>query len=223
MLNNKKSVELTKVFNYGEMESVQIRTQVINNEPWFVARDVVNALGITWSGHTLDAIPERWKGSVKFTTPGGVQEFTAISEAGLYKLAFRCQASEAADRFTNWVAEEVLPSIRKTGKYELQPRKRSLPRAKSAEMAEFHDELTQWVTVADEKEVAESMNVSRKHVHEVLRGRCQSYGVTCMLVMCAKDNRKAGVKRVVLNRPRTEDMEQLRLEFMEDLNGKEAW
>ena len=40
MLNNKKSVELTKVFNYGEVEGVQIRTQVINNEPWFVAKDV---------------------------------------------------------------------------------------------------------------------------------------------------------------------------------------
>lgn len=218
MLNNKKSVELTKVFNYGEVEGVQIRTQVINNEPWFVARDVCAALDISWSGHTLDQIPERWKGLVKFSTPGGVQSFMTISEAGLYKLAFRCQASKASDMFTDWVAEEVLPSIRKTGKYETKPKVALIPRAKSAEMAEFHDELTQWVTRADVVAVADLMNVTPHHVHEVLRGRCQSYGVLCMLVECGKDNRKKGVKRVLRYRRRAEDMEQLRLEFMNDLS-----
>ena len=218
MLNNKKSVELTKVFNYGEVEGVQIRTQVINNEPWFVARDVTNALGITWNGRTLDAIPVRWKGMVQLLTPGGTQSLTAISEAGLYKLAFRCQiTNETADRFTNWVAEEVLPSIRKTGKYEAKPKMKLIPRAKSAEMAEFHDELTRWVTLEDERTVAELMNVGRRHVHKVLRGFSQSYGVLCMLVSCGKDNRKAGVRRIVTVRPRKEDMEQLRLEFMNDL------
>lgn len=219
MLNNKKSVELTKVFNYGEVEGVQIRTQVINNEPWFVARDVANALGIAWSGRTLDAIPKRWKGVVQLLTPGGNQSLTAISEAGLYKLAFRCQVSnDAADRFTNWVAEEVLPSIRKTGRYEVKRRGKLLPRAKSEIMALFYDELTQWVTTEDEKTVAELMNVTSHHVHEVLRGRCQSYGVMCMLVECGKENRKKGVKRVLRVRRRAEDMEQLRLEFMNDLS-----
>lgn len=215
---NKKSVELTKVFNYGEVEGVQIRTQVINNEPWFVARDVANALGITWSGHTLDSIPSRWKGVVQLTTPRGEQSLTTISEAGLYKLAFRCQVSnEGADRFTNWVAEEVLPSIRKTGRYEVKPKVKSRPRLRSVEMASFHDELTQWVTTADERTVADLMNVTPHHVHEVLRGRCQSYGVLCMLVECGKDNRKRGVRRVLRVRRRAEDMEQLRLEFMNDL------
>lgn len=214
---NKKSVELTKVFNYGEVEGVQIRTQVINNEPWFVARDVANALGISWSGRTLDQIPDRWKGLMNFITPRGEQSLTTISEAGLYKLAFRCQASEAADRFTNWVAEEVLPSIRKTGRYEVKRRGKLLPRAKSETMALFYDELTQWVTTEDEKTIAELMNVTSHHVHEVLRGRCQSYGVMCMLVECGKENRKKGVKRVLRIRRRAEDMEQLRLEFMNDL------
>lgn len=119
MCNKKQSVELAQVFNYGEMNGVQIRTQVINDVIWFAARDVSSALGITWTGHTLDAIPKRWKGLVRFTTPGGIQELTSITEAGLYKLSFRCQ-SEEADRFTDWVAGEVLPSIRKTGKYELK-------------------------------------------------------------------------------------------------------
>lgn len=101
------------------------------------------------------------------------------------------------------------------------PVRRTLPRAIRPEMQEFFDELTQWVTAEDETMVAELMNVTRKHVHEVLRGRCQSYGVACMLVDCGKENRRRGVRRLVRNRPRVEDMEQLRIEFM-DFSGKEG-
>lgn len=53
------------------------------------------------------------------------ERVTVISEVGMYKLAFCCQSSECADKFTNWVVGEVLPSIRKTGRYELKPQKRS--------------------------------------------------------------------------------------------------
>ena len=49
-------------FFYNEDTNVTIRTQQVNDEPWFVAKDVANALEITWSGHTLDSIPEGWKG-----------------------------------------------------------------------------------------------------------------------------------------------------------------
>ncbi|MBQ4477973.1 MAG: hypothetical protein II945_05135 [Bacteroidales bacterium] len=113
------SVQETKAFTFNP-SNTPIRVQVINNEPWFVAKDVAKALNITWSGHTLDAIPPEWKGMVKFTTPnGGTQSLSTITEAGMYKLAFRCQSSEVADKFTNWVAGEVLPSIRKTGSYSL--------------------------------------------------------------------------------------------------------
>lgn len=81
---------------YNEEANVTIRTQQVNNEPWFVAKDVANALDITWSGHTLDAIPDDWQGMVSFTTPcgnyqgGGLQQLKVINEAALYKLAFRC-------------------------------------------------------------------------------------------------------------------------------------
>lgn len=113
-----------QVFNFNEKEGTPIRVQVIDDEPWFVAKDVCKVLGITWSGHTLDQIPNDWKGSVSFTTPGGNQQLVSISEAGLYKLAFRCNSSEKADKFTNWVAGEVLPSIRKTGGYRMAGRRR---------------------------------------------------------------------------------------------------
>ena len=119
MKEKKKKVGLSQVFNYGGTNGVPIRTQVVNGIVWFAARDLCMALNITWRGHTLDPIPSKWKGLVKFTTPGGNQALSSVTEAGMYKLVLRCNSSEEADRFTDWIAGEVLPSIRKTGKYEL--------------------------------------------------------------------------------------------------------
>jgi prophage antirepressor-like protein len=93
---------------------------------WFIAKDVCDALEITWSGNKiLASIPENWRGVVKLTTPlqnqHGVygeqdQEFVTINEPALYKLAFRSN-KPAAEDFTNWVASEVLPAIRRTGRF----------------------------------------------------------------------------------------------------------
>lgn len=84
---------------------------------WFAARDVCAALGIGWNGTTLAAIPKAWQGLRSFRTPSGNQHLRAMNEPAVYKLAFRSNKSEA-DEFTNWVASEVMPSIRKTGGYE---------------------------------------------------------------------------------------------------------
>lgn len=101
-------------FNYQEK---QVRTILRNGEPWFVAKDICDILDITWSGaKTLSQIPEDWQGVVNLTTPGGNQQFYCISESAVYKLAFRSNKDEA-DKFTNYVASEILPSIRKTGGY----------------------------------------------------------------------------------------------------------
>ncbi len=144
-----------------------------------------------------------------------------IDEPNLYRCIFQSRKAEA-EQFQNWVFEEVLPTLRKTGHYELKPRRRALPYAKSAEMGRFFDELTRWTTTADEKTVAEMMNVTHKHVHEVVRGRTQSYGVCCMLVEFAKENRAKGVRRQPRALSREADMKELRLEFMEDSDGKEG-
>ncbi|RRC96631.1 Bro-N domain-containing protein, partial [Prevotella sp. OH937_COT-195] len=110
----------TKVFTFNENNQT-IRVDAEGDNLWFVAKDVCQALGIGWRGDTLAYIPDEWKGMRKFRTPGGEQQLTVISEAGMYKLAFRCQSSERADKFTNWVAGKVLPTLRKTGRYELCP------------------------------------------------------------------------------------------------------
>ena len=94
---------------YNEEANVTIRTQQVNNEPWFVAKDVANALDIAWSGATLSNIPDDWQGMMSFNTPcgnyqgGGLQQLKVINEAALYKLAFRSNKPQA-DTFVNWVA-----------------------------------------------------------------------------------------------------------------------
>ncbi|CBW28528.1 phage repressor protein/antirepressor Ant [Haemophilus influenzae] len=106
-------------FNF---ESKSIRTLAINNEPWFVAKDVCDAIGIDNNRKALLALDEDEKGVTLSYTLGGQQEMNIISESGMYTLILRCRDAvkkgSIPHRFRKWVTAEVLPTIRKTGKYE---------------------------------------------------------------------------------------------------------
>ena len=101
-------------FNFG-IFSVRVITR--DNQPWFVANDVCNALGYS---NPRDAISkhldEDEKGVANSDTLGGNQQLTVINESGLYALVLRSRKPEAR-KFAKWVTSEVLPSIRKTGSY----------------------------------------------------------------------------------------------------------
>lgn len=85
-----------------------------NGEPWFVARDVCNSLGLDHTAHRrLDADE---KGLTKVQTLGGMQTVTTINESGLYTLMVRSN-KECVKPFRKWITGEVLPSIRKKGGY----------------------------------------------------------------------------------------------------------
>jgi len=106
-------------------ESHQIRTDTIDGQPWFVARDVCAALSMDWSGKSLRFIPATWTRMGKFPIrrkDGSARpvRISLINEPAVYKLAFRSNKPEA-DRFTNWVASEVIPALRRQEKYELCP------------------------------------------------------------------------------------------------------
>ena len=95
-----------------------VRAQLGGDQLWFVAKDVCEALGILWTGATIKGFPEYWQRMLRFTTHRrGNQSFKCISEPAVYKLAFR-SSKPRAEAFTNWIASEVVPAIRKTGKYE---------------------------------------------------------------------------------------------------------
>lgn len=94
-----------------------IRTQSIDGNPWFVGKDVANALGYSNPRKALiDHVDEEDKGVTKCDTLGGTQELTIINESGLYSLIFSSKL-ESAKRFKRWVTSTVLPSIRRTGGY----------------------------------------------------------------------------------------------------------
>lgn len=97
--------------------------------PLFVAADVCRILGMRNASHALSDLDSDEKGIVSNDTLGGVQEVLAVTESGLYALIMRSR-KPAAKNFRKWVTSEVLPSIRKTGGYQLpgaEPLNASLP------------------------------------------------------------------------------------------------
>lgn len=105
-----------QIFNNEEFG--QIRTVTIDNEPWFVGKDVAEALGYSKARNAISAhvSDEDKKDAPIQGTPGGTQNMTIINESGLYALIFGSKL-DSAKRFKHWVTSEVLPSIRKHGMY----------------------------------------------------------------------------------------------------------
>lgn len=104
-----------QIFNNPEFG--EVRTTVINGEPWFVGKDVAEALGYSNSRKALsDHVDDEDKGVTKCDTLGGEQELTAINESGVYALVFGSKLPKAKE-FKRWVTSDVLPSIRKHGAY----------------------------------------------------------------------------------------------------------
>lgn len=101
---------------FEKAEFGKVRIVMRNGEPWFVARDVAEALGYTWSGSRFSHVPEEWKGMTSVVTPGGEQEMLIISEPGLYFFLARSDKPTALP-FQKWLAGDVVPSIRKHGIY----------------------------------------------------------------------------------------------------------
>lgn len=103
-----------QIFNNEEFG--EIRTVLANNEPMFCLSDVCKALEISNVGNVKQRLSEKGIHTADTPTKGGMQKMTFISEANLYKTIFQSR-KESAERFTDWVTSEVLPSIRKNGGY----------------------------------------------------------------------------------------------------------
>lgn len=98
----------------------EIRTAEVNGEPWFCLADICRPLGI----RTRDCkmrLKQDGVDTIALTDAlGRTQDATFVNEANLYRAIFQSRKPEA-ERFTDWVTEEVLPAIRKTGRYETRP------------------------------------------------------------------------------------------------------
>lgn len=107
-----------QIFNSPEFGSV--RTLTLNDEPWFVGKDVAEALGYS---NSRNAVPKHVSKEDSLRTQieyaGQRREVTVINESGLYALIFGSKL-ESAQKFKRWVTSEVLPALRKTGQYQVK-------------------------------------------------------------------------------------------------------
>lgn len=107
-----------QLFNF---ESHEVRSLLLNNEPWFVGKDVAEALGYSKARNAIATHidSEDKKDAPIQGTLGGVQEMTIINESGLYSLVLSSKLP-SAKKFKRWVTSEVLPALRKTGQYQVK-------------------------------------------------------------------------------------------------------
>lgn len=104
-----------QIFNF---EQNQVRTVLVNDEPYFVGKDVAGVLGYSNTPKAIrDHVDDEDKRTERIVHPlGGIQESIMINESGLYSLILKSKLPNAK-KFKRWVTSEVLPAIRKNGAY----------------------------------------------------------------------------------------------------------
>ena len=129
---------------FKNKEFGRIRTCMVDGETYFVGKDVASALGYKNTKDALirhvDVDDKEWSG---ITTPLGTQQATIINESGLYSLILSSKL-DSARRFKRWVTSEVLPQIRKHGRYELEQQNKQL--TQQARVLESRNTLLEEIT-----------------------------------------------------------------------------
>ena len=122
---NEAGISLPRAFTFNASDQ-QVRTVIIDGEPFFVAKDVCAILEIANHNDAMSRLDEDEKGRSVIPTQFGNKETNLVNESGLYHLIFQSRKPEAK-AFRKWVTSEVLPSLRKSGKYELKPKSAVIP------------------------------------------------------------------------------------------------
>jgi anti-repressor protein len=137
-----------------EFEGNQVRIEVIEGEPWFVAKDVAEVLEYSPNSDInslMSKVPDQWRCPKPFGTSAGIREMLCLSEQGLYFFLARSDKPRALP-FQMWISGEVLPSIRKTGRYEM-------PGAVPPGLPDFNDPIASaeaWLVEAKGRREAEA-------------------------------------------------------------------
>ncbi|ECT1022373.1 phage antirepressor protein [Salmonella enterica] len=108
---------MTTQISHFYFQHSSVRVQIINNEPWFCLKDVCEILTVDRTSRLLRDLDEKGLADCHTLTIGGKQRLSFINEPNLYRVIFRSNKPEAR-QFQDWVFNEVLPTIRKTGRYE---------------------------------------------------------------------------------------------------------
>ena len=145
-----------------------VRMFNIDGNPWFSAKDVSDALGLRNSRNAIAMLDDDEKGVTSSYTPGGMQAVNVISESGLYTLILRCRDAVTPGtipyRFRKWVTGEVLPQIRRTGRYvreELSPADKA-----QKVVASFMPAILEAMKTEEKQEYSAPLKPNyREHIH----------------------------------------------------------
>ncbi len=109
---------MNNVTVFNNLEFGTVRTTIIKNEPWFMLNDICGILEIRNPRQAKNRLASKGVITTDTITNGGVQQATFINESNLYKLIFQSRKLQA-EKFSDWVTGEVLPTLRKTGTYTM--------------------------------------------------------------------------------------------------------
>lgn len=114
---NEAGTLLPQAFTFNASNQ-QVRTVFLNGEPYFCGKDVCTCLGLSNHNDALAALDDDERRGSPVPTPSGIQQMVVVNESGLYHLIFQSRKEEAKV-FRKWVTSEVLPALRRTGRYEM--------------------------------------------------------------------------------------------------------
>jgi prophage antirepressor-like protein len=140
-----------------------VRVVLRDDEPWFVAADVCAALDLGNTHRAIDRLDDDEKGVTSINTHGGAQAMSIVSESGLYSLVLGSRKPEAKP-FKKWVTSEVLPAIRKSGRYEVGEPLPAVVRSPrlEASMARMADSVA--TLAAGMQTMSTQLNVTSKYI-----------------------------------------------------------
>lgn len=192
-----------QVFSNPEFGAV--RSMMIEDEPWFVGRDVATAMGYAKPENALKSHVDTEDSALTPIQGGcstGIQQTTIINESGLYSLILSSKLP-SAKRFKRWVTSEVLPALRRTGRYEMPGRDEATPAEGMPERTTTRDDYLRAASI-----VATCRNERLPYV--------LSYLKQAGIEAAAMVEEKRDAERAIL---RSQPTEQERLEVIRLLNA----
>lgn len=184
---------LPQVFTFNASDQ-QIRTVFINGVPFFVAKDICDILQLTDSSQSVERLDEDEKLTRTIHVSGQGRKMWCVNESGLYHLIFQSRKPEAK-AFRRWVTSEVLPSLRKTGTYEVKPRVSiKYPQrgeGMTADVLELLWLIGESLDRGDINATAMEVGCARTTVGRVLAGKQRSSKILKVLYRKARENRAA--------------------------------
>lgn len=204
MSNEKETAGKTavQVFTWNDSD-IRIRIESIDGNPWFVAKDLCDYLELSDVSKSLERLDDDEKLTRKVFVSGQERQMWLVNESGMYALIIRSSKPKARE-FRKWITNEVLPSIRKTGRYEVGQRasggsavarhpRRSRNEKVNAELMNLLWLIGESLLPGEQKAVALELGVSRQTVYSVLNGYSRNARVLMALYSRAKANRACGM------------------------------